>query len=145
MASRENNQAKSGSDGTSTTRKRQIKKKQTIRERAEKAGTTRGPRRLTRAGSTAARPLKAAVRTGKREYYLPLPDNKVGRFLNKRRHYMPSYFRGAWQEVRQVKWPARRETAKLTVAVFMFAAFFMMLITIADYGLDKVFKQLILK
>lgn len=125
--------------------KRQLKKQPTVRERAEKAGGAKKQRRLKQAGSSIARPLKAVARSGRKEYYLPLPDNKAGRFLNKRRKIVPGYFRGAWGEVKQVKWPGRTETAKLTFAVFMFAIFFMIIITAADFVLDKLFKQLILK
>lgn len=125
--------------------KRQLKKTQTVRERAQKAGTEKKPRRIKQAGNVAARPVKAIVRTGRKEYYLPLPDNRVGRFMNKRRRVIPGYFRGAWQELRQVKWPGRKETTKLTFAVFIFAIFFGAMISVVDYGLDKVFKKLILK
>lgn len=127
------------------TKKRQLKKPVTVRERAEKAGVVKKQRRIKQAGSKLATPLKAAARTGRREYYLPLPDNRTGRFLNKRRKVVPSYFRGAWEEVKQVKWPGRQETTKLTVAVFMFAIFFMIFITAIDFVLDKLFKQFILK
>jgi preprotein translocase SecE subunit len=132
-------------DENDKTKKRQLKKTQTVRERAEKAGVGKKPRRIRQASIAAVMPFKAAARTGRKEFYLPMPDNRVGRFLNKRRRWVPSYFRGAWQEVRQVKWPGRRETAKLTFAVFLFAIFFATLISVTDYGLDKVFKKLILK
>lgn len=127
------------------TKKRVVKKPQTVRERAAKADTTRKPRRIKRAGTTAIRPLKAIARTGRKEIYLPLPDNKAGRFLNKRRRVFPRYFALSVKELRQVKWPGRRETAKLTFAVFMFAIFFALIISLTDYGLDKLFKKLILK
>lgn len=132
-------------DSKETSKKRQLKRVQTVRQRAQKASGDKKPRRIRRAGTTIARPFKAAARTGRKEYYLPLPDNRIGRFLNKRRKVIPGYFRGAWQELRQVKWIGRKETAKLTFAVFMFAIFFMTLISLADYGLDKIFKNLILK
>lgn len=124
---------------------RQIKKPQTLRERAEKATTDKKPRRIKQAGTTAVKPLKAVARTGRKEFYLPLPDNKIGRFMNKRRRFIPRYFRGAWQELKQVEWIGRKETARLTVAVFVFAVFFAALITATDYGLDKVFKKVFLK
>lgn len=125
--------------------RRQIKKIQSVREKAEKAGVERKPRRLHVAGSKAATPLKAAARLGKRQYHpIKLPDNKLGRFMSKPRTVTPNYFRLSWQELRQVKWPDRKETTKLTIAVFMFAIFFALIISLADYGLDKVFKALIL-
>ena len=129
-------------------KKRQLKKSSTIRERAEKSGSVVKNRRLKQARSSIAnivKPIKRVTKTGRKEYYLPLPDNKIGRFLNKRRRFIPSYFRSAWAEVRQVEWPNNRETIKLTFAVFIFAIFFMIFISAADFGLDKVFKKLILK
>ena len=74
-----------------------------------------------------------------------MPDNRLGRFLTKRRSLIPSYFKNSWREVRQVVWPNRRDTIKMTIAVFVFAVFFGLLIALVDYGLDKLFKQFILK
>lgn len=137
MAAQRDNK-KSGS------RKRQLRKPQTVRERAEKSTTEKRPRRLKRVGYAVAGPFKAVARVGRKEYYLPLPDNKVGRFLNKRRKFIPNYFRQSWQELRQVVWPDTKTTAKLTFAVFLFAIFFGVIVTVVDYGLDKLFKNLIL-
>lgn len=133
-------------------KRRQLKKQQTVRERANKAGVEKKPRRISRAGTTVAKPLRHAG-GGLRAIFRPLrfvlwpfkrrPVRFIGRLL--RKVLLFSYFRGAWEEVRQVKWPKGKETAKLTFAVFMFAIFFMAIITLADFGLDKVFKQLILK
>jgi len=72
-----------------------------------------------------------------------MPDNRAGRFLNKRRSIIPSFFSEAWVELRQVVWPSRRETWKLTLAVFVFAIIFGLLVAITDYGLDKVFKRIL--
>jgi preprotein translocase SecE subunit len=55
------------------------------------------------------------------------------------------YFRGSWQELRQVTWPTRREGRRLTTAVIIFAVIFGALIAGVDWGLDKLFKQLLLK
>lgn len=48
------------------------------------------------------------------------------------------YFKGAWQELRQVRWPNRKATWALTVAVIVFSLFFMGLIVL----LDTLFKWL---
>lgn len=132
-------------DKQDTTKKRLLKKPETVRERANKAESNHKPRRIKAAGKTVLRPLKAVARTARKEVYLPLPDNKAGRFLNKRRNVFPRYFGLAFKELKQVKWPGRRETTKLTFAVFIFAIFFALLISLTDYGLDKAFKKLILK
>lgn len=58
---------------------------------------------------------------------------------------LPRYFRNSWIELRQVTWPNRRESWQLTSAVIIFAVIFGVMIAIVDYGLDKVFKQVLLK
>jgi preprotein translocase subunit SecE len=83
------------------------------------------------------------------------PLKPVGRVLQKfgRRQPMyilglillPRYIRNAWRELRQVTWPNRRESLRLTSAVIVFATIFGILIALVDYGLDKVFKKVILK
>lgn len=128
-----------------TAKKRQIKKTETVRERAQKSNATKKPRRIRRAGTSAAKPLKAAARIGRKEFYLPLPDTKLGKFLNKKRSFMPKYFKLSWQELVQVKWPNRKETIKLSFAVFLFALFIGTFITLADFILDKIFKNFFLK
>jgi len=57
----------------------------------------------------------------------------------------PSYFVNSWREVRQVTWPSRRETWRLTAAVFVFAIIFGGLVAGVDKGLDEIFKKVILK
>lgn len=130
---------------TAKNKKRSIKKTQTLRQKAEQASANSGKKRVIRAGSHVAKPIKFVSKIGKKEVYLPLPDNKVGRFLNKRRSLVPRFFIESFQELKQVKWPGAKETAKLTTAVFVFALFFGLIITLTDYGLDKLFKNLILK
>ncbi len=58
---------------------------------------------------------------------------------------VPSYFINAWRELRQVQWPKRRETWRLTLAVFIFSVIFGALVAGVDKGLDEVFKKVILK
>lgn len=49
-----------------------------------------------------------------------------------------NYFKGAWEELRQVRWPNRRATWSLTAAVLLFTTFFVVLILL----LDALFKYL---
>lgn len=51
---------------------------------------------------------------------------------------MGGYFKGAWVELRLVRWPTRRATWELTGAVLIFSAFFVVLILL----LDLLFKYL---
>ncbi len=58
---------------------------------------------------------------------------------------VPPYFRNSWKELRQVTWLSGRESRRLTFAVIVFALIFGLLVALVDYGLDKVFKQVLLK
>jgi preprotein translocase subunit SecE len=71
---------------------------------------------------------------------------RVGRALKKVLGWLvPRYFVNSWREVRQVTWPTRRETWRLTAAVFVFAIIFGALVAVVDKGLDEIFKKVILK
>lgn len=125
-------------------KKPRIRKTETVRERSEKIEPEK-KRRIKKAAGTAAKPIRSVASFGKREYHpIKLPDNRVGRFLTKRRRLIPSYFVESWKELRQVTWPGRRETLKMTLAVFVFAIVFGVVISITDYGLDKLFKEVLL-
>ncbi len=118
----------------------------TVRQRAEQAqqkASEPKPRRIKRAASAAARPVKK----------LHLPDNavtkpikSVGRFLKRvLRRLVPSYFINAWRELKLVTWPTRLETWRLTGAVFIFAIVFGALVAGVDKILDVIFKNFVLK
>jgi preprotein translocase subunit SecE len=53
------------------------------------------------------------------------------------------YFKGAWQELKQVRWPNRQATWSMTAALLGFTAFFVVLILLLDALFKYVF-QLIL-
>ena len=55
------------------------------------------------------------------------------------------YFKGAWQELRAVRWPNRRNTWGLTLAVLGFTAFFIILILLVDAGFQLLFQKVLLK
>lgn len=119
-------------------------KKPSVRERAKKTRTP-GSGRIRKSTAKVAQPLKKAHKFGQKEYHLPLPDNKLGRLLSKRGRLVPKFFKEAWAEIKLVTWPNRRETYRLTVAVFVFALVFGVLVALLDVGLDKVFKEVIIK
>jgi len=87
--------------------------------------------------------------------YIGMPFRPVGRLLKKVGRLkpfriighilLPRYFRNSWKELRQVTWPNRRESRQLTTAVIIFAALFGAMIAVVDYGLDKLFKQVLIK
>lgn len=53
------------------------------------------------------------------------------------------YFKGAWVELRQVRWPNRQATWSLTVAVLLFTAFFAVLILLLDAGFKYLFELIL--
>ncbi len=56
-----------------------------------------------------------------------------------------SFIRSSWRELKYVTWPTKREGRRLTTAVILFSVVFGAIIAVVDYGLDKLFKQLLLK
>lgn len=71
------------------------------------------------------------------------PVRFIGRLI--RKILFIDYFIASWREVRLVTWPGRKETAQLTLAVFVFAIGFGVFIAIVDFGLSKLFQEVLLK
>ena len=44
----------------------------------------------------------------------------------------PGYFRGSFREIRQVRWPNRKATWKMVLAVLVYTALFVVIITLLD-------------
>jgi preprotein translocase SecE subunit len=53
------------------------------------------------------------------------------------------YFKGAWIELRLVRWPTRRATWGLTLAVILFSAFFVVVILLLDILFKYLFELLL--
>ena len=68
-----------------------------------------------------------------RDVHTPKPVKAVG-----------GYFKGSWDELRQVKWPTRRATWAMTLAVILFTWVMAGFILALDYGFEQLFKQVIL-
>jgi preprotein translocase SecE subunit len=109
-------------------KKRRIKQAQTVREqtKAKTEPKSAKKRRIRSATKAAVKPLR------------------VFGFLRFLRFLVPKYFKNSWNELKQVTWPSRKETWKLTLAVFIFAIMFGLLVGVVDYGLDKIFKRILL-
>jgi preprotein translocase SecE subunit len=120
-------------------KRRLVKKAETVRERAEKATEdSKQPRRLHATKRRVSAPFRAAGRGAK----------KLGKFKAFRIIgfiVVPPYFRNSWRELRQVTWLKPKESLRLTYAVLAFATVFGVVIALLDYGLDKLFKEVLLK
>ena len=55
-----------------------------------------------------------------------------------------AYFRGSWHELRQVRWPNRKQTWTLTLAVILFSLFIGAIIFGLDIAFTWLFKEVIL-
>ncbi|PIZ61783.1 preprotein translocase subunit SecE [Candidatus Saccharibacteria bacterium CG_4_10_14_0_2_um_filter_52_9] len=126
--------------------KRVVKSPETFRERAVKASESpdkvKRSEFLRQTGGRVVRPV--GVVGGKVVGFKPFrplrkPFKLIGRIL------FPRYFRQSWKELRQVHWPSRRESLRLTFAVLVFAFVFGVIIAVVDYGLDKLFRNVLLK
>jgi preprotein translocase subunit SecE len=130
-------------------KKRRVKNPETFRERAVKATeasdkpTKKGL--IRSAGAQAVKPL-APVGRLLLQIFKWKPLVKVGRILRRIGKFIfPSYFRESWEQLRQVTWPTWVQSRQLTFAVLVFAVVFGAAIAVVDYGLDKLFRHLILK
>jgi preprotein translocase SecE subunit len=58
---------------------------------------------------------------------------------------VPPYVRNSFRELKLVTWPDWKQTWRLTFAVLAFSLVFGAVIAGIDYGLDKLFKEVLLK
>lgn len=85
---------------------------------------------------------KAPAKTAKsqlRKFKLPRLRRET-----KRTDEQVGYFEGAWRELRQVRWPDRRASWSLTLAVILFSLFFAGIILGLDYLFNELFRKVIL-
>ena len=59
--------------------------------------------------------------------------------------YLGRYLRDSWQELRQVRWPNRKATWKMVVAVLIYTALFVLLITLLDLFFSWFFNLILSK
>ncbi len=120
-------------------KRRLIKKAETVREKAEKAAeASKQPRRLHATRKKAGAPFRAIGRGVKKAGRVK-PLRILGFII------VPPYFRNSWKELRQVTWPTIPMSLRLTGAVLIFAVVFGIFVFLIDMGLEKIFKQVILK
>lgn len=120
---------------------------ESVRERADKqqAKSDRQPRHR-KVSEAAVAPVRGVKSLLKKEYHpIKLPDSRAGNLLTKRRSAAPSYFSNSVQELKQVTWPSRKQAFSLSLAVVVFSVSIALFVQLLDYGLGKLFKEVILK
>ena len=75
---------------------------------------------------------------------IPLPKNRLGKWLARDGHITPKYFRDSYAELKKVTWPSRKETWRLFIAVSIFAIVLAGLIAVVDFGFEKLVERLFL-
>jgi preprotein translocase SecE subunit len=121
-------------------KKRLITQTQTVREKLANTPnqSQANPRRLQKGTRILAKPFRPVGR-----FFARIGNTKVMRIIGL--VLFPPYFRNSYRELRQVTWPTLRNSLKLTLAVVIFSVIFGLLVTVVDYGLGKLFKEVLLK
>jgi preprotein translocase subunit SecE len=131
-------------------KKRVVKNPETFRERAVKAveasDKPKRTHRVRRGITKLLRPIFSPIARGWHWLFRHQPFKfiaKIFRWIGL--VVFPPYFRNSWMELRKVTWPNWKQSRSLTFAVLVFAFVFGALVAVVDYGLDKVFKAILLK
>lgn len=130
--------------------KRRVKDPETFRQKVVKAAEDSGkPKRVRRIGNASTSVAskvwvpfgKFFGAIGRSKFFKPFkrPLRFIGRIL------LPSYIRTSWEQLRLVTWPSFRLSLRLTWAVLIFAVIFAAIVAAIDYGLDKLFREILLK
>ena len=130
-----------------TTKKRLVKNPETFRERALKSNADNASKSKKysssrKVASSIFRPIENALRSIseiKALSFLKRPLRILGKIL------LPVYLRNSWRELTKVTWPSWKQSRQLTYAVLIFAVIFGATIAVVDYGLDKLFRNILLK
>lgn len=102
--------------------------------------------RVTRIRASETKAAKTDKNTVSNKQAAPIVSNKKPILGKIARPFvlMGGYFKGAWQELREVRWPNRRATWSMTGALLAFTSFFVALILLLD-ALFKYLFELILQ
>jgi preprotein translocase SecE subunit len=130
-------------DEPSTKKRRIVRNPETFRERAIKAAETSDKpsrkHRIRGGVGKVLRPIFVPIGKVLKKIFYRQPFKFIGRIL------LPKYFRNSWKELKLVTWPNWKQSRQLTFAVLAFAIVFGAAVAGLDYGLDKVFKSILLK
>ncbi|MFZ1301205.1 MAG: preprotein translocase subunit SecE [Candidatus Microsaccharimonas sp.] len=91
------------------------------------------------AAPKAVKATKVSKKTTKTVKTAKEPSN----WFTKALYAIGRYFKGAWVELKQVRWPTRKATWGLTLAVILFSAFFVVLILLLDAFFKFIFELII--
>jgi preprotein translocase SecE subunit len=132
-------------DGSSKS-KRLVKNPDTFRERAIKAAETSAqPSRANKIRTAVFKPFKPLLEAFSKTPVWRVIKKALGILKKILRFLVPPYLRNSWKELKLVTWPGWKQSRQLTYAVLVFAVIFGTSIALVDFGLDKLFKNILLK
>ena len=114
-----------------------------------------GPREDAPAGQIAEPPItrkkvvlkdkksKKAAKKAVQEKIKPDKPKKKGFILFRPFVALGRYLRDSWREIRQVHWPNRKATWKMVLAVFIYTALFVVIISLLDLFFTWLFSLII--
>ena len=129
------------SDNPGKRKKRQLKAAapSTLRERSEQAiASSVRPSRRGQVGNVLSWPFRIITRPFRWLGHFR-PFRWLGYIL------LPPYIRGSFGELRLVTWPTFKQARQLTGAVIIFSLIFGIIAAIVDYGINYLFRHVILK
>ena len=135
---------------TSPSPKRRLKNPETFRERSLKAVEANDKPSLLKKLKSLLSRLFRPVFTPISRFFRRLGNIQPFKAIYKLLHWiglvlLPPYIRKSWKELKLVTWPNRKQSRQLTFAVLVFALVFGATVAVVDYGLDKLFRQILLK
>lgn len=87
---------------------------------------------ITRKKSSPSHKFKKSEKPLRQVFFLARPFVAIGRYL-----------RDSWRELRQVRWPNRKATWKMTLAVLVYCVIFIIFITLLDSFFTFIFNLLL--
>jgi preprotein translocase SecE subunit len=105
------------------------RKKVVVEDKKQEKTKAKEARKRAKAEKKAA---KAKENGGKKVFILFRPFVAFGRYL-----------RDSWREIRQVRWPTRKATWKMVLAVLVYTALFVIFITLLDMFFSWLFSLII--
>lgn len=99
--------------------------------------------KVTRISAKTTAPLKDSKKVSKKSQKTVKVRKEPTNPFVKTLFAIGGYFKGAWVELRLVRWPTRRATWGLTFAVILFSAFFVVIILLLDILFKFVFEVIL--
>ncbi len=104
-------------------------------EKPENTAKTVAKVKAGKDGSSNKKPVKQPKKAEKAEKTEKKPAKSAGRkpfILIRPLVYLGRYIKNSWQEIRLVRWPTRKATWKLVLAIFIYTGLFIAIIMLLD-------------